>query len=74
MAKAAKQNSTTGTAPDPIFAAIENHKKLDHAWLAFAAELDEKQIGAKKKKKKKTESALILWPCATNLSVRRLQN
>ena len=53
MARAAKQNSTTGTAPDPIFAAIENHKKLDHAWLAFAAELDEKQIGAKKKKKKK---------------------
>jgi hypothetical protein len=69
MAKAAKQNSTTGTAPDPIFAAIENHKKLDHAWLAFAAELDEKQIGAKKNGKRTS-----LWPCATNLSVRRLQN
>ena len=52
MAKAAKQNSTTGTAPDPIFAAIENHKKLDHAWLTFAAELDEKQIGAKKNGKR----------------------
>lgn len=52
MARAAKQNSTTGTAPDPIFAAIENHKKLDHAWLAFAAELDEKQIGAKKNGKR----------------------
>ena len=73
MARAAKQNSTTGTAPDPIFAAIENHKKLDHAWLAFAAELDEKQIGAKRRRRR-TESALILWPCATNLSVRRLQN
>ena len=56
MARAAKQNSTTGTAPDPIFAAIENHKKLDHAWLAFSAELDEKQIGAKKKKKKKKKN------------------
>ena len=52
MARATKQNSTTGTAPDPIFAAIENHKKLDHAWLAFAAELDEKQIGAKKNGKR----------------------
>ena len=44
MAKATRKTSTTKKttiATDPIFAAIECHRKLDRAWLNLEAASDE---------------------------------
>jgi hypothetical protein len=36
-------------AEDPIFAAIENHQKLERAWLDVQAVFDEAEFDAKEK-------------------------
>jgi hypothetical protein len=58
MAKAKRVHSTPRRTPssrktspaDPIFAAIENHKKLDMAWLDLAAALDKAGVRAVKQR------------------------
>jgi hypothetical protein len=43
MPKATRKNTTSkksSLSPDPVFAAIENHQKLDRAWLDLAIEAD----------------------------------